>query len=190
MLATLCAARIGSRMILGISAHHKERLVMTQVSGNSMTADRAAQIALLVVSYEAKRRSMTLNESDERKEWERYENKLRSKTDLNRDDFREFVLEYMMPHMLSSHFGGNLKVTGYASSLSGKKAGEIALALIRFKGVSLEENDFRSRLERVSKETGVAVQELKQFYMEHVSPQIIAGIMGWDSCSITGTIKQ
>lgn len=184
-LAQSCAASIGSRMIPGISAHYNKRLVMK--NNTSLSEQRTYQIALEIITFEAKRRTTTLNDGDVRKEWDRFGDKIKNKQGFTSLHFKDFMIHQIMPHVLSAHFGEDLSIQGHTSYLSEKGNGEIALSIIRYKGVNLAKSDFENRLVRISKESKISVIELKQFYFEQVIPQVLGEVMQWDGCSITGT---
>lgn len=150
--------------------------------GNQMTIARAEEIALAVAKYHATREDLSIGQGAA--------SHLRKKgraLGIAYEDYFEFGFRIMLPAAVKAEFGeGMIPQLEREYRLKQDGLEKIALKLVENVGLMVS-GDSISKLRRMSDETGIETDDLREFYVRFVLPKAIAILAGWKSCSITGS---
>lgn len=147
-----------------------------------MTIAQAQEIALAVAKYHATREDLSIGQGAA--------SQLRKKgcaLGIAYEDYFEFGFRIMLPAAIKAEFGEQMVPRlerDYRLQQDGLE--KIALKLVEKVGLMVS-GDSISKLRRMSDETGIEADDLREFFVRFVLPKAIAVLAGWKSCTITET---
>ncbi len=147
--------------------------------GSQMTVDRAEEIALAIAKYQATREEISIGQGAA--------SHLRKKgraLGIAPEDYFEFGFRIMLPAALKAEFNeGMVPQLEREYRLNQNGLEKVALKLVENVGLMVS-GDSLSKLRRMSDETGIETDDLREFYVRFILPKAIAILAGWKSCSI------
>jgi hypothetical protein len=149
----------------------------------NMIRSRAAEIALRIAGYRATKRKVEFDPSNIN-QW----NELGDKWNVTPNEAQYFFTKVVLPNALAVSTGCRHGLDHFPNGNTERaQLGEIALSVVAADPIELSKNRTPKWLEGLAEQIKVPHEDLELFYTEYILPDIVAYILKWDRCTISGS---